>query len=218
MPRKGDSRGPHRARRFWRPCYRSAATPSVDPVAAPAETPMKTILTDLDLHLFNEGNHYRIYEKLGSHAVTLDGVAGLHFAVWAPNADRVSVVGDFNQWDGRSHVCEPVASSGIWAIFVPGLDYGEKYKYEVRARAARSCSRPIRTPGGLKCRRDRPRSPGRRRGTSGATPSGSPPGPPAAINSTAPSRSTRCTSDPGGGALATSRPRTGTSPSTSCPT
>ena len=96
---------------------------------------MKTILTDLDLHLFNEGNHYRIYEKLGSHAVTIDGVAGLHFAVWAPNADRVSVVGDFNQWDGRSHVCEPVASSGIWTAFVPGLAYGEKYKYEVRARS-----------------------------------------------------------------------------------
>ena len=64
----------------------------------------KTILSDLDLHLFNEGNHHRIYEKLGSHAVTIDGVAGLHFAVWAPNADRVSVVGDFNRWDGRAHV------------------------------------------------------------------------------------------------------------------
>jgi 1,4-alpha-glucan branching enzyme len=95
----------------------------------------KTILTDLDLHLFNEGNHYRIYDKLGSHAVTVDGVAGLHFAVWAPNADRVSVVGDFNQWDGRANTCEPVASSGIWATFVPGLGYGEKYKYEVRARS-----------------------------------------------------------------------------------
>jgi 1,4-alpha-glucan branching enzyme len=96
---------------------------------------MKTILTDLDLHLFNEGNHYHIYEKLGSHATTIDGAAGLHFAVWAPNADRVSVVGDFNQWDGRANICEPVASSGIWAAFIPGLGYGEKYKYEVRSRS-----------------------------------------------------------------------------------
>jgi 1,4-alpha-glucan branching enzyme len=95
----------------------------------------KTILTDLDLHLFNEGNHYRAYDKLGSHAVTIDGVAGLHFAVWAPNADRVSVVGDFNQWDGRTNVCEPVGASGIWTTFVPGLGYGEKYKYEVRSRS-----------------------------------------------------------------------------------
>jgi 1,4-alpha-glucan branching enzyme len=95
----------------------------------------KTILTDLDLHLFNEGNHYRAYDKLGSHAVTIDGVAGLHFAVWAPNADRVSVVGDFNQWDGRTNVCEPVGESGIWTAFVPGLGYGEKYKYEVRSRS-----------------------------------------------------------------------------------
>jgi len=94
----------------------------------------KTILSDLDLHLFNEGNHYRAYDKLGSHAATFDGESGLHFAVWAPNADRVSVVGDFNQWDGRANVCEPLFSSGIWTTFIPGLGYGEKYKYEVRAK------------------------------------------------------------------------------------
>ncbi|HOG28574.1 MAG TPA: 1,4-alpha-glucan branching protein GlgB [Vicinamibacterales bacterium] len=94
----------------------------------------KTILSDLDLHLFNEGNHYRAYEKLGSHAATFDGESGLHFAVWAPNADRVSVVGDFNRWDGRVNVCEPLHSSGIWTTFVPGLAWGEKYKYEVRAK------------------------------------------------------------------------------------
>ncbi|MCX6550475.1 MAG: 1,4-alpha-glucan branching protein GlgB [Acidobacteria bacterium] len=95
---------------------------------------MHTILTDLDLHLFGEGNHYRIYEKLGAHAATIDGVTGVHFAVWAPNADRVSVVGDFNQWDGDAHVMQPLASSGVWAIFIPGLGNGEKYKYEVRAK------------------------------------------------------------------------------------
>jgi 1,4-alpha-glucan branching enzyme len=95
---------------------------------------MHTILTDLDLHLFGEGNHYRLYEKLGAHAATFDGALGLHFAVWAPNADRVSVVGDFNQWDGDSHVMGRLGASGVWALFVPGLGHGEKYKYEVRAR------------------------------------------------------------------------------------
>ena len=96
---------------------------------------MHTILTDLDLHLFGEGNHYRLYEKLGAHLATFDGVSGLHFAVWAPNADRVSVVGDFNRWDGDVHVMERLGSSGVWAVFVPGLGHGEKYKYEVRARS-----------------------------------------------------------------------------------
>jgi 1,4-alpha-glucan branching enzyme len=95
---------------------------------------MNTLLTDLDLHLFGEGNHHRIYEKLGAHAAAFDGVSGLHFAVWAPNADRVSVVGDFNRWDGDVHVMQPVGSSGIWAAFVPGLANGEKYKYEIRHR------------------------------------------------------------------------------------
>jgi len=95
---------------------------------------MHTILTDLDLHLFGEGNHYRLYEKLGAHVTTFDDVSGLHFAVWAPNADRVSVVGDFNRWDGDVHVMERLGSSGVWAIFIPGLGQGEKYKYEVRAR------------------------------------------------------------------------------------
>jgi len=95
---------------------------------------MHTILTDLDLHLFGEGNHYRLYEKLGAHVTTFDDVSGLHFAVWAPNADRVSVVGDFNRWDGDVHVMERLGPSGVWVMFIPGLGQGEKYKYEVRAR------------------------------------------------------------------------------------
>jgi 1,4-alpha-glucan branching enzyme len=92
---------------------------------------MKTLLSDLDLHLFNEGTHHHIHEKLGAHAATFDGVHGLHFAVWAPNARGVRVVGDFNRWHGDAHAMQPVGSSGIWALFVPGLSMGEKYKFEV---------------------------------------------------------------------------------------
>ncbi len=93
---------------------------------------MSPSLTDLDLHLFGEGTHQRVYEKLGAHLAEIDGVAGLHFAVWAPNASRVSVVGDFNAWNGLSHVLRSLGDSGIWSAFVPGLGSGEKYKYEVR--------------------------------------------------------------------------------------
>ncbi|MEI6670004.1 MAG: 1,4-alpha-glucan branching protein GlgB [Acidobacteriota bacterium] len=92
---------------------------------------MNTLLSDLDVHLFNEGTHYRIHDKLGAHAATFDAVAGLHFAVWAPNARGVRVVGDFNAWTGDAHVMQMVGRSGIWALFVPGLGMGEKYKYEV---------------------------------------------------------------------------------------
>src|SRR6187397_1511261 len=91
----------------------------------------RQILTDYDLHLFNEGTHYRAWQKFGSHRTTVDGVSGVHFAVWAPNARRVSVIGDFNRWDGRTHVMTSLASSGVWEIFVPGLTEGACYKYEV---------------------------------------------------------------------------------------
>jgi 1,4-alpha-glucan branching enzyme len=93
------------------------------------------VLTDFDLHLLNEGTHYRAWEKLGSHRVTIDGVAGVHFAVWAPNAQRVSVIGDFNRWDGRAHPMRKLVPSGIWEIFVPDLPEGACYKYEVRTTA-----------------------------------------------------------------------------------
>jgi 1,4-alpha-glucan branching enzyme len=95
----------------------------------------RQILTDYDLHLFNEGTHLRAWEKFGSHRMAVDGVAGVHFAVWAPNADRVSVIGDFNRWDGRVHVMRPLASSGVWELFIPDLPEGACYKYEVRTRA-----------------------------------------------------------------------------------
>ena len=93
-----------------------------------------TILTDYDLYLFGEGNHTRIYDKLGSHPVSMDGVDGIHFAVWAPNASGVSVVGDFNGWDGRQHRLSPVGSSGIWAGFVADAHVGHRYKYELHTR------------------------------------------------------------------------------------
>jgi 1,4-alpha-glucan branching enzyme len=91
-------------------------------------------LTDQDLYLFSQGDHHRVYEKLGAHPRTVEGVKGVHFAVWAPNARKVSVIGDFNSWDGRRHQMRVVGSSGIWEIFVPEIGKGEIYKYELKTR------------------------------------------------------------------------------------
>ena len=88
-------------------------------------------LTDLDIHLFAEGNHHRIYEKLGAHATKIDGVVGVYFALWAPNARNASVLGDFNSWDGRKHQMRK-GNSGIWELFVPEITCGTAYKYEVK--------------------------------------------------------------------------------------
>ncbi len=85
-----------------------------------------------DLYLLNEGNEHRIYEKLGAHLRTVDGVPGVSFAVWAPSATRVSVVGNFNHWDGRCHPMRSLGGSGVWELFVPGLGAGELYKFELR--------------------------------------------------------------------------------------
>ena len=84
-----------------------------------------------DLYLFNEGNEHRIYTKLGAHVRTVDGVTGVAFAVWAPTARRVSVVGNFNHWDGRYHPMRSLGASGVWELFVPGLGEGELYKFEI---------------------------------------------------------------------------------------
>jgi 1,4-alpha-glucan branching enzyme len=92
------------------------------------------VLTDYDIHLIGEGTHYRNYEKLGSHVMTVEGVKGVHFAVWAPNARNVGVVGDFNNWDGRRHPMRPPGPSGIWELFIPGLDAGACYKYEIKSK------------------------------------------------------------------------------------
>jgi 1,4-alpha-glucan branching enzyme len=92
------------------------------------------VLSDYDLYLFGEGKHTRIYEKLGAHPMAVGRAAGVHFAVWAPNAKRVSVVGDFNAWDGRRHPMRSLGSSGVWEIFIPGVAVGERYKFEVLTR------------------------------------------------------------------------------------
>ena len=99
-----------------------------DPYAFPP------LLTDFDLHLLGEGTHQVLYEKMGAHVWEVAGLRGVHFAVWAPNALRVGVVGDFNGWDGRVHPLQPRGGSGVWELFVPGLDEGANYKYEIRSK------------------------------------------------------------------------------------
>ena len=93
-----------------------------------------TWLTPQDLYLFNEGSHIRLYEKFGAHPATLGGVPGYRFAVWAPNAEYVSVIGDFNGWNTGKNPLFPVGSSGVWAGFVPGVTSGVCYKYHVSSR------------------------------------------------------------------------------------
>jgi len=88
-------------------------------------------ISEADLFLFNKGDERRIYEKLGAHLRTIDGVAGVSFAVWAPNARRVSVVGDFNQWDGRRNPMRSLGASGVWEIFIPDVGEGTHYKFEL---------------------------------------------------------------------------------------
>ena len=90
---------------------------------------------EYDQYLFNEGSHLHVYEKLGAHCRNVDGADGVYFAVWAPSARRVSVVGPFNSWDGRCHGLRSLGPSGIWEIFLPGLEEGELYKYEVKTAA-----------------------------------------------------------------------------------
>lgn len=89
---------------------------------------------DIDAYLFAEGTHLDMYKKLGAHPMTMDGVAGVSFAVWAPNAKRVSVVGGFNNWDGRVNVMRKHPTCGVWDIFIPGIGQGELYKYEIKTQ------------------------------------------------------------------------------------
>jgi 1,4-alpha-glucan branching enzyme len=102
---------------------------SYDPYCFPLQ------LEDFDLHLFGEGRHWHAYRFLGSHLRTVEGITGVQFGVWAPNADRVSIVGDFNNWDGRAHPMRVRGGSGVWELFIPGLETGGFYKYEIRDRA-----------------------------------------------------------------------------------
>ena len=94
----------------------------------------QAILPEFDRHLFAEGQHWHIYQKLGAHLRSIDNIPGVYFAVWAPNAQRVSVVGEFNRWDGRCHPMRSLGGSGIWELFIPGLSEGCMYKFEILNR------------------------------------------------------------------------------------
>ncbi|MGX2039925.1 1,4-alpha-glucan branching protein GlgB [Methylocaldum sp. MU1018] len=100
----------------------------IDPYTFPPQ------LADFDLYLFGEGKHWHIYRVLGAHPHTVDGIEGTLFATWAPNAERISVVGDFNDWDGRRHPMRVRGSSGVWELFIPELEPGTLYKFEIRNR------------------------------------------------------------------------------------
>ena len=99
-----------------------------DPYRFPCQLP------EFDRYLFNNGTHYELYNKLGAHRATIDGVEGVIFRVWAPYASRVSVLGDFNDWDGRVHQMRCLGTSGVWEIFLPGVARGEPYKFEIRSQ------------------------------------------------------------------------------------
>ena len=92
------------------------------------------IISEYDIYLFKSGTHYNVYDKLGANIVTINGVEGVLFGVWAPNAKRVSVVGSFNNWDGRTHSMSNIYSSGIFEIFIPGLKNYDMYKFEIKAQ------------------------------------------------------------------------------------
>jgi 1,4-alpha-glucan branching enzyme len=108
--------------------------PSAAEAARPAPAQEISLLTRDDVYLFNEGSHFRLYEKLGAHPVEENALKGVYFAVWAPNAEAVSVIGDFNGWDKHSHPLRPRESSGIWEGIIPQLEKGALYKYHIISR------------------------------------------------------------------------------------
>src|SRR5436853_2912929 len=93
-----------------------------------------SLLTDQDFYLFNEGSHRRLFEKLGAHTRIVEGTAGTNFAVWAPNAESVSVAGNFNGWNKGSHRMHSRGGSGIWELFIPKVQQGDAYKFHVESR------------------------------------------------------------------------------------
>jgi 1,4-alpha-glucan branching enzyme len=121
------SKIPRHPRLFWQDKTGRQGS-HIDPYTFPPQ------LGDLDLHLFGEGKHWHIYRVLGAHSHTVDGITGTLFATWAPNAERVSVVGDFNAWDGRAHSMRVRGGSGVWELFIPELAAGTVYKFEIRNR------------------------------------------------------------------------------------
>jgi 1,4-alpha-glucan branching enzyme len=102
--------------------------------SGPPRGDFPSLLSDDDLYFFHEGTHTRLYEKLGAHPGLVDGEAGTFFAVWAPNAEQVSLIGDFNGWSPEAHPMRPRGSSGIWETFAPGVGRGALYKYQIRSR------------------------------------------------------------------------------------
>ncbi|MEA2499777.1 MAG: 1,4-alpha-glucan branching enzyme, partial [Actinomycetota bacterium] len=134
MARRSSSKGSASAKT---PPSAEAPAPTKAPVAPPARE-VPSLIGDLDLHLVGEGSHRHLYRKLGAHVVKVDGVAGVHFAVWAPNARDVRVVGDFNSWDGHDHGMRSIGSSGIWELFVPGLGSGTLYKFAIVTQDGRT--------------------------------------------------------------------------------
>lgn len=122
---QGDAQIPEHYRLIWRDKdHREHITH--DPYSFPPQ------LSDFDMHLFHEGKHWHAYRFLGTHVHEVNGIAGVLFAVWAPNAGRVSVVGDFNRWDGRAHPMRTHGENGIWELFIPDMAPGTVYKYEIR--------------------------------------------------------------------------------------
>jgi 1,4-alpha-glucan branching enzyme len=126
---EGEVRAPRcRCATSTRSGYASGSFTLRDPYAFPPT------LGDIDVYLAGEGRHHELYERLGAHVRELDEVRGTSFAVWAPSARSVSVIGEFNSWDGRLHPMRSLGSSGIWEVFVPGVDSGAAYKFEIRAQ------------------------------------------------------------------------------------
>jgi 1,4-alpha-glucan branching enzyme len=118
---------PARYRLIWRD-YEHRQHIAHDPYCFPAQ------ISDFDLFLFGQGRHWHAYRFLGAHPREIDGVAGVLFAVWAPNAERVSVIGDFNRWDGRRHTMRARGNTGVWELFIPDLPLDVFYRFEIRNR------------------------------------------------------------------------------------
>jgi 1,4-alpha-glucan branching enzyme len=118
---------PDRYRLIWRDSN-GAEHVSYDPYCFPPQ------ISEFDLHLFGEGKHWHIYRILGAHKHQAGDIPGVRFAIWAPSAERVSIVGDFNNWDGRCHPMRVLGGSGVWELFIPGLGIGQPYKFELRTR------------------------------------------------------------------------------------
>ena len=105
----------------------------------------RSLLTEYDVHLFRQGRHYTLYDKLGVHIV--GGGKAARFAVWAPNAARVSVIGDFNQWRADAHPLAPrIDGSGIWEDLIPGVAQGQRYKYRIESRRGQGTTVSVRFP------------------------------------------------------------------------